>query len=287
MPSKNYSEKNVDKRPSLIVNLRGLKNQVSRTTAALSRVLEQANLAIQNGDYNAAIATLKPLAESGNTRAEATMGSMFFNGFGVDQNYGSASIWYFQAAVKGNADAQYHLGLMNLNGLGMPKSGSLAMKWLRRASDQGYVAAKIELAKMYESGNCIQRDIALAIRFYRDAAEHGDASAQHTLGQIYNGDRLGQSDPKEAIKWHRMAAYNGHLQSQLELALLYEHGTGVPVDLVRACVLYGLAADQGSTDAKSRHSKILEKMTQHHRELAAQIGEVYRVVKSPETGDVP
>jgi len=52
-----------------------------------------------------------------------------------------------------------------------------------------------------------------------------------------------------ATRWFGMAAARGHAEAQLYLGVMYEQGTGVARDLVRAQVFYILAAAAGEQEA--------------------------------------
>jgi len=49
--------------------------------------LQKANDAIESGDYTTALKELKPLAEQGQADAQYNLGVMYYNGWGVIQNY--------------------------------------------------------------------------------------------------------------------------------------------------------------------------------------------------------
>lgn len=89
------------------------------SVSAAPRILRAENAAAaagiadaQRGDYKAAFANLKPLADQGNATAEFNIGVMYEHGFGVTQNYTQAEKWYRLAASAGVGQAQYNLGIL-------------------------------------------------------------------------------------------------------------------------------------------------------------------------------
>src|SRR5262249_3120089 len=70
-----------------------------------------AEIAFQRADYAKALKLARPLAEAGDPRAEAVLGSAFYRGRGVPQNDSEAAKWFRLAAEQGDAQAQYNLGL--------------------------------------------------------------------------------------------------------------------------------------------------------------------------------
>lgn len=68
------------------------------------------------------------------TASQFRLGELYFNGRGVEQDYGKAIHFYTQAAKKGHAAAQYLLGAMYMEGWGVPQNYIQAYMWLKRAA---------------------------------------------------------------------------------------------------------------------------------------------------------
>ena len=81
-----------------------------------------------------AVRVLAPAALRGNARAQAQLGFMYENGFGVPQNYAAAAELYQSAAAQGDAFAQSRLGLSYDKGHGVPQNMVLSYKWLDLAA---------------------------------------------------------------------------------------------------------------------------------------------------------
>lgn len=113
----------------------GLLLIVAATAApAHAESLASARSAYARGDYVRAVATLTPLALRGNAEAQAILGYLYENGFGVPQAYDAAADLYIQAAISGNTFAQAMLGLMYDKGHGVPLDVVLAYKWMNLAA---------------------------------------------------------------------------------------------------------------------------------------------------------
>src|SRR5215471_17234743 len=67
----------------------------------------EAETAFQKTDYAKALKLARPLAEAGDPRAEAVLGSAYYRGRGVAQNDSEAAKWFRLAADKGNAAARF------------------------------------------------------------------------------------------------------------------------------------------------------------------------------------
>jgi TPR repeat protein len=67
--------------------------------------LARGEAALARGDYSAAVEFFRPLAQSGNSRAQDRLAEMYAGGFGVTKNYNQAYIWYSLAARGGSTTA--------------------------------------------------------------------------------------------------------------------------------------------------------------------------------------
>lgn len=89
------------------------------------------------GDFKAAAATLQPIAESGDPKAQVRLGLMYREGRGVGRDPATAFGWLLRAARAGRADAQYLVGTMYQRGEGTRRDNEAGRAWLRRAAAQG------------------------------------------------------------------------------------------------------------------------------------------------------
>jgi uncharacterized protein len=106
-------------------------------------------------------------AARGNAQAQARLGFMYENGFGVPQNYVVAADLYQNAAAQGDAFGQSRLGLSYDKGHGVPHSVIFSYAWLNLAA----ASASGRQADYY--------------RRLRDAV-----ASKMTSGQIAEGQRL-------------------------------------------------------------------------------------------------
>ncbi len=90
--------------------------------------------AYERQDFNTAAAILRPLAITGDPRAQSYVGNMYATGRGFPQNYTVATYWYFRAANQGETTAQYMLGLSYDKGDGVQQDYIKAHMWLDLAA---------------------------------------------------------------------------------------------------------------------------------------------------------
>ena len=110
--------------------------------------VEAGRRALANNNYDEVVKQFRPLAEAGNSEAQAHLGSLYYVGKGVAQNIDSSYNWYKKAADQGNVDAQYSIGNMYLLGEGVEQSNQQAAEWYALAGEKGHVAALNNLANL-------------------------------------------------------------------------------------------------------------------------------------------
>ena len=137
---------------------------------ATTEMLNEAMASYDRGDFAAALALLKPLAEQGFARAQGMVGVMYGLGQGVPVDYDLAWEWLCRGAEARDTNAEYNFGALYEKGLGtlaMPKE---ALYWFRRAAAKHASAAQFNIAAYYEEGRAVPQDFTLAYLWYHLAA---------------------------------------------------------------------------------------------------------------------
>ena len=75
--------------------------------------------AYARGDFAAALAQWRELSDERHAHSQLRIGSLYFNGEGVKQDYAEAARWYGMAADNGSADATLQLAQMYAKGEGV------------------------------------------------------------------------------------------------------------------------------------------------------------------------
>jgi TPR repeat protein len=152
--------------------------------AAAQEDYEAGKRAYLTGNYAEALRIWQPLADDGNKFAQFSLGSLYFEGAGVDPGMEESARmevsakWFKLAAEQGYAPAQFNLGNAYKNGNGIEQNDLKAAEWWRKSAEQDFAPAQFNLATQYYFGRGVPKDEETAIRWYRRAAENGHAQAQ-------------------------------------------------------------------------------------------------------------
>jgi len=216
---------------------------------------EDAEAAVNIGDYVTALRLLGTLADQDNTYAERLLGIMYIKGRGVPQDYALGMRWMRIAANKGLADAQNEVGILYQRGWGVERNEAEAVKWFRLAADQGLVVAQNNLADTYVLGLGVPQDFGEAFRWYHLAADQSSSYAENVIGIAYEHGLYVAQDYAEAFRWYRRAANkiyerpgNTWIHSpQYNIGAMYASGRGTAQNYVQALMWFILAAAFGDT----------------------------------------
>src|SRR5690625_6853155 len=85
-----------------------------------------------------AIKCIKNSSKQEYAPAKSSLGSMYYNGQGVQQDYMQALQWFKKAAQQGYDIAQINLGSMYAHGQGVQQDYMQALQWFKKAAEQGY-----------------------------------------------------------------------------------------------------------------------------------------------------
>lgn len=166
-----------------------------------------------------------------------------------------------QAAERGEVEAQFQLGTAYYTGMNVIQDYREAMKWYQKAAEQGLISAQHNLGVAYSKGLGVSQDERKAVQWYRKAAEQGDWRAQNNLGNLYSLGKGVAQNFQEAAYWYRKAAEQGYAIAQNNLGIAYQNGQGVPQDIQKAIQWYRKAAEQGYTEAQQNLAKFPPRAT--------------------------
>lgn len=156
-------------------------------------------------------------------------------------------------AEEGNDDAMLELGERLIQGQGTEVNIDEGLRWLQEAADAGNHQAWYDLGFVYSNGLKDSVDIVEAMKYFRKGAELGNADCQTSMGLIYQaGERipggLAAADPVEAAKWYGLAAEQGHTEAIQHLAMMNAMGMGIEQDDSAAVRWFRKGAEFGNAD---------------------------------------
>jgi TPR repeat protein len=213
-------------------------------------------------DALTAVRELKPLAEQGDAEAQFNLGSLYYQGWGVPQDYREAVKWLRKAAEQNQAFAQVTLGTIYAEGVQgvIEKDYSQALMWFILAAARGdmearefrdTLAARMTPKQITEAQRLArefkpQDSYAKSLQELKTLADTGDALSQFKVGLIYYGGQGVPRDYLAALNWFKKAALQNNPLAQYNVGYMYAKGEGTPQDYMEAAKWYRKAAEQGN-----------------------------------------
>lgn len=171
----------------------------------LAGPFEDGDAAFLRGEYEIALRLWRPLAESGDAKAQHLVARLYANGQGVTRDRTEALKWYRKAAEQGDAEAQFDLSVIYDDGLGIPRDFTEAVKWYRRAADQGQALAMSNLGVMYQLGQGIARDPVQALKWFMLSASHHSPGRDRDLARRSRDQTAGKMTTDQIAEAERLA----------------------------------------------------------------------------------
>ncbi len=199
--------------------------------------------------YEKSLAWYLKAAKNGNTSAQNSVASAYYNAKGVKKDYKKALKWYMKASDNNSSYAQKLIGEMYQQGKGVKKDDKEAFKWYMKASDQNNTDAKFKIIFMYLEGKGVDENQKKAFEIAKELAEDNHLKAQSLLGHLYKQGIGVKKDYKKAFEWTKKAADANQSIAQKNMGNMYCDGQGVKKDCKEAFKWYMKAAEQDDIDA--------------------------------------
>jgi TPR repeat protein len=159
-----------------------------------------------DAEYETTFRKNLPLAQEGNASAQYNIGTMYYEGLGVDDNFDEALTWFRRSADQGYARAQSRLGFIYAYGSKVPRDYTLAVKWFQRAADQGHAKAQYNLGTMYANGLGVPQDYVMAHMWLNLAASRLVDADERNLAADDRDDVADEMPPSQLVEAQRLAA---------------------------------------------------------------------------------
>lgn len=142
-----------------------------------------------------------------------------------DEEYFEAAdqLRYVVSVDKTNSDAYYYLGYLYENGFGVDQDYKTASFYYSKAvalSNDTNAKAMYKLGNMIYTGKVGYNDNKRAYKLYAKAAELGDKDAIYILGVIQEQGLNGEQNVEAAVKLYEQSAKMGHADAKINLAML-------------------------------------------------------------------
>ena len=146
-------------------------------------------------------------ANAGNDHAMTALGSMYYEGINLSQDFRQAKCWFEKAAEKGNAVAINYLGYCYYYGRDIPRDFERAYYFFCKAAQMGHHNGMYKLGDLYYNGHFVKKDPAIAFYWYHQAKNAVAATSpeypniSYRLGHCYlTGDGVAK-DLLLALEW--------------------------------------------------------------------------------------
>jgi hypothetical protein len=177
-----------------------------------------------------------------------------------------------QAAEAGHLPAMKGLAYLYESGTGTKASRAKALEWYRRAAEKDDALARFNLAHLLvshpqqpgEKPESVLARHAEGVEWYRRAADQGLTRACSAYGIILmRGDYQVTPDPAKAAPYLIKAAGDNDFEAMNALGLMYQSGTGVPLDCGAAETFLRKAAEGGHVKARANLGEMLDPDSQN------------------------
>jgi TPR repeat protein len=174
--------------------------------ASSAAATDRAVQAMEQGDFETALAELRPLAEGNDPDAQFLLGMHYDAGHGVARDPSRAASWYRKAAEQEHLLAQLFLGVLLHSGEGVKRDDAEAARWLRAPAESGNDQAQFHLGSLYATGTGVEKDDAEAIRWLTRSAMQGNTRAMGMLATELFSRSRDEQDLVDAYVWSHLAA---------------------------------------------------------------------------------
>lgn len=204
--------------------------------------LGRGEIAETNEDYDTALECYNKVLEGEEqvyiADAMKIIGSLYYSGRGVEQDYAKALEWYEKAANLGNRTAMTTSGYMYYAGEGVKKNYNKALEWYDKAANSGDAVAMVAIGSIYYE----RQDYVKAMEWNEKAANLGEPIAMIWVGLMYYTGVGVKQDYAKAMEWYEKAADLGEPDAMYQIGYLYYYGQGVEQDLDKAQEWFDKAA---------------------------------------------
>lgn len=200
-------------------------------------------------------------AKAGDASAMNEVGTWYYTGTHVTQDYSQAYEWWKKASLKSDVRAIANLGMCYQLGRGVERDSVDAVRLYEKSIKEGNKALLSQrsdnapksafdamlVGDCYENGIGVGKDYAKAAGFYSQAAARGSVDGMRQAGMCY----LNAKDNTKALQYFEKGASEGDLSSEYWAGKMLLGGMNVPANKQQAVVYLLKAAEGGMAAAQT------------------------------------
>jgi TPR repeat protein len=184
------------------------------------------------------------------------LAGVYQNGTGVAADPVKARDYFDRAVATGDVGAQRRLGEVLVKGQGLPRDVVVGMQLLEAAAQKD-VYGKITLGNLLVAGTDVPRDMTRGLALLEEGAVAKIPGALLGLAGVYQNGTGVAADPVKARDYFDRAVATGDVGAQRRLGEVLVKGQGLPRDVVGGTKLLDMAAAKDVTSQIAYASLLL------------------------------
>jgi len=211
--------------------------------------LENATVAMQEGDIKAAEQYLSDAADAGSPVAMRNLAKLHYLQRVAEPDLELAIELLLGAVSLGLSEANIDLGILYERGIGRPVNLELATSFYKKASDSGDVEGQYFYAKAVLANEGGKEQVQFALEALNEASAAGYPPAVYAVGDLFRSGTFAPVDAERALEYYKVAAQGGFVDAFNAIGDIYAFGETGLIDLEQARHWYERAAKLGQIDA--------------------------------------
>jgi len=177
-----------------------------------------------------AVEVLQGLVKDEYPQAFYALGTLYYTGTGVEENFEEGAKLIKQAAELGDPRAQDLFGRWCYDGELYKPDYTSALHWFEEAAKQNYAPAQVNLGKMYLLGQGVDQNIFEAAQLFYQAGMQGNVEGMQCLMntyRVYYVPAYGDGNDGRDVAWLQRAASFCFQEPLYKLGSMLVEGQGV------------------------------------------------------------
>ena len=240
--------------------LTGILSSSAKTPKTSKTNTDSIAVAQRTQEIRDSLNVLMDKAKAGDASAMNEVGTWYYNGKHVSQDYAQAYEWWKKASLKSNVRAIANLGMCYQLGRGIERDSIDAVRLYTKSIKEGNSALLSQrtenssrsafdamlVGDCYENGIGVSKDYVKAAEFYAMAAEMSSVEGMRQAGMCY----LNVKDNAKALQYFEKAASKGDTTSEYWAGKMLLGEMNIPKNKQQAVVYLLKAAEDGMAAAQ-------------------------------------